>query len=141
LVQDYPGEPVPEETFTHLCGAPAWCYMPSSGLMVQLQGEDNRGRCTASSAGCHPILTIGAQLPLSPSFLHRMPFLSQPFQFNLIWDRHQVCQLANSVAWSCGSLVLLASQFDAICNHCCNLLFFVFCLSITHTNFKLVVVW
>jgi len=28
-----------------------------------------------------------------------MPFLTQPFQFILVWDRHQICWLAYPVAW------------------------------------------
>jgi len=34
----------------------------------------------------------------SPPFLHRMPFLAQPSQFILAWDRHQICWLAYPVA-------------------------------------------
>jgi len=49
---------------------------------------------------CHPIQTnlVPPSLP-SPSFLHRMPFLTQPSQFILAWDRHQICWLAYPVAW------------------------------------------
>jgi len=36
---------------------------------------------------CHP-----------PPFLRRMPFLTQPSQFILAWDRHQICWLAYPVA-------------------------------------------
>jgi len=34
-----------------------------------------------------------------PPFLRRMPFLLQPSQFILAWNRHQICWLAYPVAW------------------------------------------
>jgi len=49
---------------------------------------------------CHPIQTNWSPPPLpSPPFLCRMPFLTQPSQFILAWDRHQICWLAYPVAW------------------------------------------
>ena len=53
---------------------------------------------------CHPIQTNWCHplLP-SPPFLCRMPFLTQPSQFILAWDRHQICWLAYPVAWLCPS--------------------------------------
>jgi len=76
LFRDYPGEPVPEENLLlDFCGA----------------REDNRGRHTDHPAGCHSIRTN--QQPTSNLlhfFLRRMPFLPQPSQFILAWDRHQM---------------------------------------------------
>ena len=40
---------------------------------------------------CHPIQTNWCPHLPSPPFLHRMPFLTQPCQFILAWDRHQIC--------------------------------------------------
>ena len=44
---------------------------------------------------CHPIQTIWCPHLCHPHhFLCRMPFLTQPSQFILAWDRHQICWLA-----------------------------------------------
>ena len=62
--------------------------------------EDDRGRHTDNPTGCHSIRTN--QIPTSniPSpFLCQMPFLLQPSQFILAWDRHRTCWLAYPVAW------------------------------------------
>jgi len=50
--------------------------------------------------GCHPSRLIGAPTSAIPPFLRRMPFLTQPSQFILVWDSHQICWLAYLVAWS-----------------------------------------
>jgi len=50
---------------------------------------------------CHPIQTswlVPSSLP-SPQFLCQMPFLAQPSQFMLAWDRHQICWLVYPMAW------------------------------------------
>jgi len=39
--------------------------------------------------------------PPSCPILRRMPFLPQPSQFILTWDRHQICWLEYPVAWFC----------------------------------------
>ena len=46
-----------------------------------------------------PSRLIGAPTSAIPPFLCRMPFLTQPSQFILAWDRHQICWLAYPVAW------------------------------------------
>jgi len=38
--------------------------------------------------------------PKSPSFLHRMPFLPQPSQFFLAWDRQRFILACIPVAWA-----------------------------------------
>jgi len=43
---------------------------------------------------CHPILTDWCPPLPSPPFLCWMPFLAQPSQFILAWDKHQICCLA-----------------------------------------------
>ena len=53
---------------------------------------------------CHPIQTnwcphLGHLYQPSPPFLYRMPFLIQPSQFIMAWDRHQICWLAYPVAY------------------------------------------
>jgi len=65
------------------------------------RGEDNRGKCTDSPVGHHPIRTIHAPTSVVPPILCRMPFLSQPSQFILAWDRHQICWIAYLEAWLC----------------------------------------
>jgi len=45
-----------------------------------------------------PSRLIGASIAIQP-FLRRMPFLAQPSQFILAWDRHQICWLTYPVAW------------------------------------------
>jgi len=57
-------------------------------------GEDNRGKCTDSLAGRHPVQTIDAPTSIIPPILRRIPFLPQPSQFILAWDRHQICWIA-----------------------------------------------
>jgi len=61
-------------------------------------GKSNRGRCTDSPSGRHPIRTIGAPTFVIPPFLHQMPFQPQPSQFILAWDRRRM-MLAYVVAW------------------------------------------
>jgi len=46
-----------------------------------------------------PSRLIGAPPLPSPPFLCRMPFLTQPSQFILAWDRHQIYWLSYPVAW------------------------------------------
>jgi len=63
--------------------------------------EYNRGKNTDYSAGHHSIQTNQQPTSLIPPFLHlrRMPFLLQPSHCILLWDRHQICWLAYTVAW------------------------------------------
>ena len=73
-------------------------------------GEDNGGRGTDSPGGHHPIRTNGAPTPITPHFYNRMPFLPQPSQIVMAWDRlHRIMLscipgglvfgLAKSVVW------------------------------------------
>ena len=48
---------------------------------------------------CHPFQTNWCPISAIPSFLCQMPFLAQPSQFILAWDRHHICWLAYPVAW------------------------------------------
>jgi len=57
-------------------------------------GEDNSGKCTDSPAGRHPIRTIDSRTSIIFPILCRMPFLPQPSQFILAWDRHQICWMS-----------------------------------------------
>jgi len=63
------------------------------------RGEDNRGKFANNPAVCHPIWTIDALISIIFPVLHRMPFLPQPSQFILAWDRHQICWIAYLEAW------------------------------------------
>jgi len=62
-------------------------------------GEDNNVKCTENFAGHHPIQTIDAPTSIIPPILRWMPFLLQPSQFILAWDRHQICWIAYLEAW------------------------------------------
>ena len=61
--------------------------------------EDNRGRHTDNPAGCQSIRINEWPTCIIPHSLHRMPFLLQPSQFILAWDRHQICWFTHPVAW------------------------------------------
>jgi len=63
--------------FLHYC-------LPSS----RFYAAGDRGRCTNTPSGCHP---IGLSVPPPPSsFLSQMPYLPQPFQFILAWGKHRI---------------------------------------------------
>ena len=62
--------------------------------------EDNRGRRTDNPSGRHPIRTINAPTSIIPPYLRRMPFLPQPSQFILAWDRHRVMQIMGNTMTS-----------------------------------------
>ena len=67
--------------FLHYCS-------PSSGFYSAR--KDNRGRCTDNPSGRHPSgLTVPPHLHHLP-FLCWMPFVPQPFQFILAWDKHWI---------------------------------------------------
>jgi len=70
FVWDYPGGLVSEDII----------------LYFNRRGEDNRDKCSDNPSGCHPIWTS-----IIPSVLRQMPFLPQPSEFILAWDRHQIC--------------------------------------------------
>jgi len=74
LFWDYPNEPVPEEIFF-------WT----------LWWKGRYQRQTHRQSGWTHLH--------HPPFLRQMPFLPQPSQFILAWDRHQICWLAYPVAW------------------------------------------
>jgi len=58
------------------------------------RGEDNRDKSTDNLTG--PLMS---QPPSYPQILCRMPFLPQPSQFIVSWDRHQICTVAYLEAW------------------------------------------
>ena len=74
------------------------CWKKSSSGLYGSR-EDMRGRHIDNAAGRHSIRTNQQPASLIPPFLRRMPFLPQPSQFILAWDRHQICWLAYPVAW------------------------------------------
>jgi len=61
---------------------------------------------------CHPIQTYWCPTLPSPPFLRRMLVLTQPSQFILAWDRHQICWLAYPVAWlnACYMQIITTTQ-------------------------------
>jgi len=100
FVQDNPGELVPEGTFCHL-------------LDFLGQNEDNTGRHTNNPdklAQRHPIQTNWCPYLCHPHHFYALPFLVQPSQFILAWDRHQICWLACPVAWL-DYLMLINTKF------------------------------
>ena len=74
-------------------------------------GKDNRGRCADNPSGRYPIRTIGAPTSIIP-FLCLMPFLLQPSQFILAWDRHRIMLActASGLVQSCSKDVLNLKQ-------------------------------
>jgi len=54
----------------------------------------------------HSIWTNQRSTSLIPLFLCQMPFLLQPSQFILAWDKHQICWLAYSVLYIIMLLIL-----------------------------------
>ena len=61
-------------------------------------GKINRGKHTNHPDGRHSIQTNQRPTIIRP-FLCQMPFLPQPSQFILAWNRHQICWLAYPVMW------------------------------------------
>jgi len=85
---DYPGELVPEEILLWTL----WCKGK------QGRHTDNpAGHQCATAPGHHSIWTNQQPTSIIPPSLLWMPFLSQPSQFILAWDRHQICWLAYPV--------------------------------------------
>jgi len=75
------------------------CYL----LDVIVQGKITEADALATDnpSGRHPMQTIGAPPPSSAPFLRRMPFLPQPSQFILAWDRQRImlaCIMSGLVA-------------------------------------------
>ena len=95
FVWDYPGGPEPEDIRQDF----------------KTCGEDNRGRCTDNLARCQAIWTIDAPTAIIPPVLRGMPFLPQPSQFILAWDRYQTCWIAYLEAW------FIPKQNAYNCNH------------------------
>jgi len=89
-----------EPFYGHFSGTTrvSWCQKKSSCGLYGAR-EDNRGRHTDNPAGRHSIRTNQPPTSIIPPFLCRMPFLLQPSQFILAWDRHQICWFAYWLAW------------------------------------------
>ena len=71
---------------------------------------DIRGKHTNNPALRHFIQTNQWPTSLIPPFLCRKPFVPQPSQFILAWDRHQICWLAYPVLnkyFSCVWLLMI----------------------------------
>jgi len=86
--------------------------------------EYNRGRHTDNLAARYSIWTNQRPTSIIPPLLHWMPlpFLPQPSQFILAWDRHQICWLAYPVAWFTSQNqnsinVLLNIHSQTMCTH------------------------
>ena len=70
-------------------------------LLLDFYGsrKDNRSRHTDHPAGRHSIQTNQRPTSIILPFLRWMLFRSQPSNFILAWDRHQICQFAYPVLW------------------------------------------
>jgi len=93
FVWDYPGGPVPEETFTHshLKRVVGVCH--HFGILWRVEKIIEASALTIQMDAISP----GPWMPTPPLFppvLCRMPFLPQPSQFIPAWDRHQICWIA-----------------------------------------------
>ena len=78
----YPGELVPEETFTHLCGG-AHMVIHAILWVLWCKGK-SRGRRTISWLDATPPGLLVPPPPSSPPFLRRMPFLPHSCQLILL---------------------------------------------------------
>jgi len=99
----------------------SWCRRKSSSGFYGAR-KDCRGRHTEHPAGRHCIRTNQQPTSNIPPFLCQMPFVLQPSQFNLVWDRHQICYLAYPVAW------LIAQDMDSETDaHCRDVILPLIC--------------
>ena len=73
--------------------------------------EDNIGRQLTIWLAATPSGLTPVPISIIPPFLCRMLFLMQPSQFNLAWDRQQICCLAYPVAWMCPVALLFLLSF------------------------------
>jgi len=62
-----------------------------------VQAEISEADTPTIQVGATPSGLISDPPPSSLEFLYRMPFLLQPSQFILAWDRYQICWLAYPV--------------------------------------------
>jgi len=90
---------------THNCftalylGLPSWAGARLNLLLdFVVQRKITWGRHTDNLARCHSIWTNQRPTSITP-ILCQMPFLLQPFQFIVAWDKHQICWSAYPVAW------------------------------------------
>jgi len=85
----------------------SWCKKKNLFWTLWCNGKYQRQTHRQSSwAPLQPVLSV-THLP-HPPILRRMPFLPQPSQFILAWDRHQICWLAYPVAWKYTTQVKMA---------------------------------
>jgi len=71
-------------------GPPGWAGARRMFLLdFMVLGRITRGRHADNSGGRHWIRTNQQSTSINPPFLHQMPFLPQPSQFILAWDRHR----------------------------------------------------
>ena len=95
-------QPHTRNHFVALFSGTTWvsrCQKKASSGLYGSRG-DIKGTRSNNPAGSHSIRTNQRPSPSSPHFLRQMPFLLQPSQFILAWDRHQICWLAYpAVAW------------------------------------------
>ena len=100
--------------FTALFPGPSRWPGARRKLFLEFYGtmEDNRGRHTDHLAGHHSIRINQRPTSIVPPFLGQMPFLLQPCQFILAWDRHQICWQAYPVAWLCISMCSQKITFE-----------------------------
>ena len=66
----------------------SWCQKKKLFLNFMVLGRITRGRHTDNPGGRHSIGTNQQSTSINHQFSCRMPFLSQPSQFILTWDRH-----------------------------------------------------
>jgi len=71
-------------------GQPRWAGASRQlPLDFMVLGRITRGRHTNNPGGHHSFRTNQQSTSINPPFLRRMPFLPQPSQFILAWDRHR----------------------------------------------------
>jgi len=83
--------------------------MQEEKLILDFMVQGEISEADTQHSGWAPLQPVLSVTHLShPPILRRIPFLLQPSQFILAWDRHQICWLAYSVAWKYTAEVKMA---------------------------------
>ena len=118
-------------------GLPGWAGTRRNLLLdFMLQGKITEADIPIIRLGATPSGLISDPPPSSRPFSFRMPFLSQPSQFLLAWDRHQICSLAYpmtypvDIIWAVMIVWRIKGKiFRAVPVLCC-----VLCMTVVHND-------
>ena len=100
----------------HFPGLP-WSASARRNLLdFVVQGEISEADTSTIPAGRHSIQANQQCTSLIAPLLRPVPFLPQPSQFILAWDRHQICWFAYPVAYlrSTSLLIVLQAGYSSL---------------------------